>query len=223
MAKAGRIRLIFLSSMPSRRCAFLLLACACLLPACGRKKPPVTRVPPGAPVLALGDSLTWGVGATPETSYPAVLAALTGWRIANGGVPGDTAAQALQRLPGLLQEHAPQMVIVSIGGNDFLRRLPEANTHRHIRAICEQAKASGAQVLLVAVPALTLSAALGRLNDHALYANLAGELQLPLFANGWSRVLAQPALRSDAVHANAQGYAEFARALNAFARQAGLL
>ena len=61
------------------------------------------------------------------------------------------------------------------------------------------------------------------MNDHALYASLASELQLPLFANGWSRVLAQPALRSDAVHANAQGYAEFARALNAFARQAGLL
>ena len=206
---------------PARRRA-LLLASACLLSACGRKKT-ASRVPPGAAVLALGDSLTWGTGATPETSYPAVLATLTGWRIANAGVPGDTAQQALQRLPALLQEHQPQLVIVSIGGNDFLRRLPEADTRRDIRAICEQARARGAQVLLVAVPAFSASAALGRPSDHALYADLARELKLPLYEKGWSTVLARPEWRSDWVHANAQGYAEFAQGLNRFVRQSGLL
>lgn len=54
-------------------------------------------------MLALGDSLTFGTGAAPDASYPAVLAGLTGWRIVNAGVPGDTAAQALERLPESLR------------------------------------------------------------------------------------------------------------------------
>lgn len=212
-----------ISAMTLRRRALLLLAPALLLPACGRKKPAATRVPAGAAVLALGDSLTWGTGATPETSFPAVLAKLTGWQITNAGVPGDTAEQALQRLPALLAEHKPQLVIVSIGGNDFLRRLPEDGTRRAIRAICEQAKVGGAQVLLVAVPALTASAVLGRLSDHALYADLARELKLPLYEKGWSTVLSNANLRSDRIHANAEGYAAFAQGLDAFLRQSGLL
>ena len=47
----------------------------------------------------------------------------------NGGVPGDTSAQALARLPALLAEHRPALVIISIGGNDFLRRLPALPLH----------------------------------------------------------------------------------------------
>lgn len=157
----------------------LALALPAALSACGRKKPALTRLPAGSAVLALGDSLTWGTGAAPETSYPAVLQGLTGWRIANAGVPGDTSAGALARLPGLLQEGAPQLVLVSIGGNDFLRRLPESDTRRHIQAICEQIRASGAQTLLIAVPALSMRAALGSPADHPLYADLARSLRLP--------------------------------------------
>ncbi|HEY0883859.1 MAG TPA: GDSL-type esterase/lipase family protein, partial [Ramlibacter sp.] len=81
-----------------------LAACAVALAACGRRRK-MDGIPAGAVVLALGDSLTWGTGATPETSYPAVLAGLTGWQVVNAGVPGDTSAAALARLPGLLQEH----------------------------------------------------------------------------------------------------------------------
>ena len=56
-------------------------------------------------VLALGDSLTSGVGADAATAYPAVLQELTGWQVVNGGVSGDTSAQALTRLPTLLEQH----------------------------------------------------------------------------------------------------------------------
>ena len=64
--------------------------------ACSRAPIRGRPVPPGASVLAVGDSLTHGTGATPETSYPAVLAGLTGWQVTNAGVPGDTAEQAVQ-------------------------------------------------------------------------------------------------------------------------------
>ena len=98
---------------------------------CGRKKSASAQlVPAGSTVLALGDSLTYGTGASPETAYPTVLAELSGWNVVNAGVSGNTSAQALERLPGLLAEHQPKLVIVSIGGNDFLRQLPEADAMR---------------------------------------------------------------------------------------------
>lgn len=193
------------------------------LAGCGRDKKTAQPVPPGSTVLALGDSLTFGTGASTETSYPAVLAGLTGWNVVNAGVSGDTSAQALARLPALLAEHQPKLVIVSIGGNDFLRKLPESDTHAHVHAICKQSLDAGAQVLLVAVPRATVAAALGQMTDHALYAEVAKDLKIPLQREAWGEVLAQPDLRADAVHANARGYAQFARSVQGTAAAVGLL
>ncbi|HRL67479.1 MAG TPA: GDSL-type esterase/lipase family protein [Ottowia sp.] len=193
------------------------------LAGCGRDKKTAQPVPPGSTVLALGDSLTFGTGASAETSYPTVLAGLTGWNVVNAGVSGDTSAQALARLPALLAEHQPKLVIVSIGGNDFLRKLPESDTRTHVHAICKQSLAAGAQVLLVAVPRATVAAALGQMTDHALYAEVAKDLKIPLQREAWGEVLAQPDLRADAVHANARGYAQFARSVQSTAAAVGLL
>ena len=193
------------------------------LAGCGRDKKTAQPVPPGSTVLALGDSLTFGTGASAETSYPTVLAGLTGWNVVNAGVSGDTSAQALARLPALLAEHQPKLVIVSIGGNDFLRKLPESDTRAHVHAICKQSLDAGAQVLLVAVPRATVAAALGQMTDHALYAEVAKDLKIPLQREAWGEVLAQPDLRADAVHANARGYAQFARSVQGTAAAVGLL
>ena len=193
------------------------------LAGCGRDKKTAQPVQPGSTVLALGDSLTFGTGASAETSYPTVLAGLTGWNVVNAGVPGDTSAQALARLPALLAEHQPKLVIVSIGGNDFLRKLPESDTHAHVHAICKQSLDAGAQVLLVAVPRATVAAALGQMTDHALYAEVSEDLKIPLQREAWGEVLAQPDLRADAVHANARGYAQFARSVQGTAAAVGLL
>ena len=193
------------------------------LAGCGRSQGKAQPVPAGSTVLALGDSLTYGTGASAETSYPTVLAELTGWNVVNAGVPGDTSAQALARLAALLAEHRPKLVIVSIGGNDFLRKLPESDTRANVHAACKLALESGAQVLLVAVPRATVAAALGQMTDHALYAEVAKDLNIPLQREGWGEVLAQAELRSDQVHANAKGYAQFARSVQGTAAAAGLL
>ena len=216
----------FSAPSPQRRrwlAASLLVVALAPLTACGRKAPRAQALPTGATVLALGDSLTSGVGASADTAYPAVLQQLTGWKVVNGGVSGDTSAQALARLPGLLQQHQPALVIVSIGGNDFLRRHDPNATRTRVREICEQARAGGAQVLLVAVPELSLLAAAGRLSDHALYEDIADELKIPLHRKGWSAVLADARLRSDQIHANATGYAQFAQGLVDTLRDTGLL
>lgn len=214
----------------SRRDSLFALAAAAgtlagALSGCGRRPPRRGQpVAPGARVLALGDSLTHGTGAPPESAYPAVLAGLTGWEVVNAGVPGDVSAQALARLPGLLAEHQPALVLVGIGGNDLLRRGPETTLRENLRAIARAVQAAAAQALIIAVPRPTLSAAFtGRLDDHPLYAEVADELALPLHADGWSRVLADERLRSDQIHANAEGYRRFAEGLRDTLKRSGLL
>jgi acyl-CoA thioesterase I len=181
-------------------------------------------VPAGSTVVALGDSITHGSGAEPSAAYPVQLAALSGWNVVNGGVPGDTAEQALERLPALLDEHQPALVIVSIGGNDFLRRLPTDTTRQAIHRTLERCKQAGAQVVLVAVPQLSLTAVVGAgLSDHPMYEAIASDAKVPLHAGGWSQVLGDAALKSDAIHANAAGYRAFAEGLARTLRKDGLL
>ena len=77
--------------------------------------------------------------------------------------------------------------------------------------------------MLIGIPEVSaLAAATRSLGDHPLYEELADELKLPLHAGGWAKVLSDPALRSDAVHANARGYEVFARGLLERLRESGL-
>lgn len=206
----------------SRRRTLALLASVALA-GCGPKPIKARPVPPGAVVLALGDSLTFGTGAPPQDAYPAELARLTGWDVLNAGVPGNTSAQARERLAALLETAGAQLLILSIGGNDFLRRLPEAETRAHVEAICDTTLARGLQVMLLAVPRPSLGAAIGSLSDHPMFAEIASTRPIVLQRDGWSEVLSDPELRSDAIHANARGYAQQARNVVATARAAGLL
>lgn len=194
-----------------------LLAAA--LTACS-KTAPHAALPAGSTILALGDSLTAGYAADAEAAYPAVLAGLTGWQIINGGVSGNTSAQALARLPALMRRQ-PQLVLVSIGGNDFLRKVPEADTRSNIRQIVQQIKAAGMPAVLVAVPYFTTGALFGRLSEHPMYEELAAELNVPLFKGAWAEVLGNKKLKSDQIHANAQGYRVFAEKMWAFLKQQG--
>ena len=209
----------------TRRRTLLLAATgavAALATACGRKPAKTQPIPPGATVLALGDSLTWGTGAGGQDAYPAVLQELTGWHVVNAGVPGNTAAQALERLPGLMAEHAPALVILCIGGNDFLQRQSAAATQASIRRTVQAIQAARVPVLLVAVPQFSLLAvAGGPLSDHPLYEELGDELNVAVYSGGWAEVLGDA--RSDAVHANAAGYRQFAEGLAQRLRVAGWL
>ena len=206
-------------SITRRRFVQISALLAAALTACS-KTAPHAALPEGSTILALGDSLTAGYGADAPAAYPAVLAGFTGWQVINGGVSGNTSAQALARLPALMRRQ-PQLVLVSIGGNDFLRKVPEADTRSNIRQIVQQIKAAGMPAVLVAVPYFTTGALFGRLSEHPMYEELAAELNVPLFKGAWAEVLGNKKLKSDQIHANAQGYRVFAEKMWAFLKQQG--
>ena len=154
---------------PVNRRTFILMLAAGLFAGCGKLKK-LPALPPGSGVLAFGDSVTWGTGAGPDEDWPSRLATATGWRIHNAGVPGDTAEAARTRLPALLAAQRSALVIIEIGGNDFLRRRPVAAVKEDVRQLVRTAAASCARVVLVAVPELSLLGALTqRPSDAALY------------------------------------------------------
>ena len=204
--------------MISRR-DWLVLSCA-LLAGCGRRR--FRKLVAGDAILAVGDSLTAGFGAPKGADYPAQLAQILGRKVINGGVSGDTSAQALARLPDLLVQK-PKLVVVSIGGNDFLQRQPESGTRENIRKMVADIRATGVPAVLVAIPHFTTGALLGMVSEHPLYAELADELDVPLLKGAWADILGDKDLKSDAVHANAAGYWLFAEQLAGFLRKLGLV
>jgi hypothetical protein len=204
--------------MISRR-DWLVLSCA-LLAGCGRRR--FRKLVAGDAILAVGDSLTAGFGAPKGADYPAQLAQILGHKVINGGVSGDTSAQALARLPDLLVQK-PKLVVVSIGGNDFLQRQPESGTRENIRKMVADIRATGVPAVLVAIPHFTTGGLLGVVSEHPLYAELADELDVPLLKGAWAEILGDKDLKSDAVHANAAGYRLFAEKLAGFLRKLGLV
>jgi len=200
---------------------FLIGSAILALAACGKRRNRSQALPKGSAVLALGDSLTYGYGAAPTAAYPVQLATLTGWKVINGGVSGDTTADALARLPELMRQH-PKLVIISIGGNDFLRKLPESTTRANIGKIIQTVQAANIPAVLVAIPHFTVGALFGKLSDHPLYQEIAEQYQIPLLSGAWSEILGDKDLKSDQVHANDEGYRKFAELLKAFLEEQGL-
>lgn len=191
----------------------LAVLCAC------NRAPHADAVPAEATVVALGDSLTYGTGATPETGYPAALATITGWNVVNAGVPGETAGQGCARLPTLLDEHRPHLVLVLLGGNDFLSRMPEHGIREALVHCVAAARNARALVVLLTVPRFGIAG----LSNAPLYKEVGEALSVPVLESGLADLLARPALRADRVHLNAEGYRALASNIASGLRNAGLL
>ena len=199
------------------RCFVVALSALFLLAACDRP-PTLPKLGSQDVIVAFGDSLTHGTGAGTNDAYPAVLASLTGRTVINAGVPGDTTATALQRLPAVLDEHKPRLVLLCLGGNDMLRKHAEAATENNLRLLVQTIRASGAEVLLIAVPEPKL---FGGAPDF--YGRIAEDMRLPLEDDVFNDVLKDNRLKSDPIHANAAGYRVVAERLAEFLRVAGAL
>ncbi len=197
---------------------FLVALVALFLLAACERAPTLLKLDSHDVIVAFGDSLTHGTGAGSEAAYPAVLATLTGRTVINAGVAGDTTTSGLERLPEVLAEHRPRLVLLCLGGNDMLRKHPAAVTENNLRLLIQTIRASGAEVMLIAVPAPKL---FGGAPDF--YARIAEDMGLPLEADVFNDVLKDSRLKSDPIHANAAGYRVVAERLAEFLREAGAL
>lgn len=194
--------------------AGLLLA---LLTACDRP-PQLPRLNDSDIIVAFGDSLTHGTGASMETAYPAVLSRLTNRTVINAGVPGETTSEGLERLPDILEEHQPKLVMLCLGGNDMLRRQNNGQTESNLRAMIQSIRAKGANVVLIGVPEPKLFS-----GPPELYERLAEEFGLPYEGEIFNEVLKDNSLKSDPIHANAAGYKVVAERLAELLKETGAL
>ena len=201
--------------MKSRQTLWVILLSAALLAACG-KSAQVSPLANDDVVLAFGDSLTFGTGASPGESYPAQLQTLIGRKVVNAGVPGEVSGDGLQRLPELLEEVKPKLLILCHGGNDFLRKLGEAQVAANVRAMIKLAKDRGISVVLIATPKPGLS-----ISPPDFYAEIAKEFAIPFNDDVLKNVLRDNDLKSDLIHPNAKGYTQIADTLAKLLKKAG--
>ncbi len=204
--------------MQALRIAQVLLVAAALALAACSKPPRLTRLAPDAVVLAFGDSLTFGTGAAENESYPAQLERLIGRRVVRAGVPGEVSAQALARLPAALHEHAPQLLLLCIGGNDFLRRLGTRQAAANVREMVRLAKARNVDVVLIGTPQPGFS-----VSPPEFYGEIAEEFRIPYEDGVIGEVLRKPDLKSDPIHPNANGYRVVAERLAEVLRKSGAI
>jgi len=185
----------------------LIIMASTVIMACssGAKSP---RLANDAVILAFGDSLTFGTGATPAESYPAVLERLIGRRVVNSGVPGEVTGEGLSRLTEVLDKEKPALLILCHGGNDMLRHLDKQLTAGNLRAMIRLAQERGVAVVIISVPSPGLA-----LSPPTFYRETAAEMKIPFDENTLAMVLSDSSLKSDYIHPNAAGYRRLAESI----------
>jgi acyl-CoA thioesterase-1 len=161
-------------------------------------------------IVALGDSLTAGLGVAADEAYPALLEQRLrregfAYRVVNAGVSGDTTAGGRRRVPWALRAR-PDIVIVALGANDGLRGLPIAAMRENLVAIVTEVRAAGARVLLAGMrmpPNYGEAYTRDFAEAFAAVARQTHVAFLPFLLDG---VAGDPALnQSDGIHPNAAG------------------
>ncbi len=179
---------------------FFTLAAVLLFFGCGKKDIRNTGST-GKTIICFGDSITFGYGVTKQESYPVALAEMVNIPVVNEGIDGDTSTEALQRLEADVLSRDPLMVIVELGGNDFLRKIPELNTLQNISEMVDRIHAKGAMVAIV-----DISAGMLMKNYRNAFKDLARQKGAIFIPNILSGIITNPRLKSDFLHPNQAGY-----------------
>jgi len=170
---------------------------------------PVTDVPV---ILALGDSLTAGLGLAQSQAWPTLVqaklkAAGHRHRVVNAGVSGDTSAGGLARLDWQLSQK-PAIVVLELGGNDGLRGLPVAHTRDNLAKTIQRCQAAGATVLLAGMQIPPNMGPDYTAAFRELFPSLAEEFKVPLIPFLLEGVAGDIKLNQrDGIHPTAEGQA----------------
>lgn len=156
--------------------------------------------PPNPRIYMLGDSLTYGSGADPGKDLPTLLAQLIHRNVTNGGIPGETSGSVLSRVDEVI-ERRPGTLIILLGGNDVLQKVPAEQVEQNLGSIIDRAQSAGSMVVVVGMN--------GRPFDgySKMYARLAAEYECVLVPDVLSGIFFNSEMKADPIHPNSKGYA----------------
>ena len=179
-------------------------------PAATPSAPPVVRISKAPRIVFLGDSLTAGLGLSPEQSYPSLIgkrlkAGGFEYEVVNAGVSGDTSAGGLRRVEWSLEGDV-RVLLVALGGNDGLRGLPPAELKKNLAAILERAREKKIPVILAGMEAPPNNGPDYTRDFRAVYSDLAKEYQVRFIPFLLQGVAGDAALNQpDGIHPNVRG------------------
>jgi len=165
----------------------------------------ITNLPSkGSDIIAFGDSLVEGVGSTGGNDFVSVLSQKIGQPIINLGHAGDTTEDGLARIKKL-DNYNPKVVLLLVGGNDHLRKIPVATTHENLAVLIANIQSRGAVVLLLGVRG-------GLFNDRfgKEFEDLRDTYHTAFVSDVLDGLFGHPQYMSDEVHPNSAGYSMIA-------------
>ena len=168
------------------------------------KKPEIKNIDSqGANIIAFGDSLVYGVGASSrgDTDMFSLVSKSLGVNIINKGVSGNTTVDGLARLERDVLTQDPKIVLVLLGGNDYLQKVSTTTTFSNLREIIQQSQDRGSAVVLVGVRGGVF---VDRFEED--YERLSKEMHTGYIKNILDGIITNRKLMSDSVHPNDRGY-----------------
>lgn len=158
--------------------------------------------PPTAtgPWIAFGDSLTYGYGASKGKDYPTLVAQKLAVKIENNGVSGQTTGDALGRVDASARK-APRVVLLCLGGNDGLQKIPREKMFKNLSDIISTFHAEGSFVVLIGVRSATL-----RDKNEEGFEELAKRKRVLYIPDILEGLFTDPRYMSDQIHPNDAGY-----------------
>ena len=152
-------------------------------------------------IICFGDSLTSGIGASNGMDYPSQLARMVGKPVINMGIPGDTTATALWRLDRDVLINKPDIVLITLGGNDLKNGVVRDVAFRNLKQIVQAIQKQGAQVIIGGLRFPGRDRGFGR-----GYEDLARQTGAMLIPDIFAGIVDNPNLMSDPIHPNNSGY-----------------
>lgn len=195
----------------------LLLIISLTVTSCGSSGE-LPRLSTDAVILSFGDSLTRGKGAEDHQSYPALLQSLTNRKVINAGRSGEVSEDGLNRLPSLLDQHTPDLLILCHGGNDILQKKDLIKMGENIRKMISIAEERNIPVVLLGVPRPGLF-----LSSAEIYSEIAESTGVIFIEDLIADVLSDNALKYDIAHPNDAGYQVIAEEVYSILKDTGAI
>jgi lysophospholipase L1-like esterase len=152
-------------------------------------------------IICFGDSLTYGTGAAQGKDYPSQLSKMIDKPVINAGVSGDTTARALKRLQRDVLARSPDVVLITLGGNDLKNGVAKDIAFENLKHIVESIQEQGARVIIggLKFPLRDRGFARG-------YKELTDQTGAVLIPNIFENIMGNRKLMSDSIHPNGDGY-----------------